>query len=331
MKELIRALVETFGPSGQEDAVRALLMDTLRDHVDEMRTDALGNLITLKRGAGGGKRVMLASHMDELGLVVSHIDDKGFARFQTLGGVSPLTLTGARVRFANGTPGVIAWDYWLQRRDAAPKVEELFIDTGATSAEDAGIGVGDIACYDRSFAEMGGRLTAKAFDDRIACAIAAQALLELEETPHDVYAVFTTQEELGTRGAMTAAFGISPDLGIAIDVTKNGDTPEAEPMAVSLGLGPAVKIKDSSMIAHPGVRDWMIATAEANGIPYQREVLAMGGTDARAIQMTKQGIPAGCLSIPCRYVHTPSEVVDYQDVLNSVKLLKAMLSGPIAI
>jgi len=143
--------------------------------------------------------------------------------------------------------------------------------------------------------------------------------------------VFTTQEEVGTRGAMTAAYGIEPDVAVAIDVTLTGDTPEARPMAVALGQGPAVKIKDSGMIAHAGVRDWMIRTAETNDIPFQREVLEAGTTDAYSIQTTRQGIPAGCLSIPCRYVHTPSEMVDYGDVLNSVRLLKAMLSGPIAI
>ena len=210
-------------------------------------------------------------------------------------------------------------------------MEELFIDLGATSPADAPMGVGDVACFDRPLEDLGRRLVAKAMDDRIACAIAAQTLLELQSTPHDVYFVFTTQEEVGPRGAMTAAFGIEPDVAVAIDVTLTGDTPEAKPMAVALGQGPAIKIKDSGMIAHPGVKDWMIRTAEAHGIPFQREVLAGGTTDAAAIQTTRAGVPAGCLSIPCRYVHTPSEMVDYGDVLNSVRLLKALLSGPIAI
>ncbi|MEN6479746.1 MAG: M42 family metallopeptidase [Anaerolineales bacterium] len=330
MKTLIQELVETFGPSGYEDAVRTLLSDRIGGAVDEVRTDALGNLIAHKKGSGQGLRVMLAAHMDEIGLVVSHIDQQGFARFQTVGGVWPITLVSGRVRFANGAAGVIGWEYWLQKSEL-PKMDELFIDLGATSAADAPVAVGDVACFDRPFQDLGKRLVAKAMDDRIACAIAVQTLRELQETPNDIYVVFSTQEEVGTRGAMTAAFGIAPDVAVAIDVTDTGDTPEAIPMAVSLGGGPAIKIKDSGMIAHAGVKDWMIRTAEQAGIPYQREVLTAGTTDAYSIQTTRAGVPAGCLSIPCRNIHTPSEIVDYDDVLNSVRLLRAMLSAPITL
>jgi len=330
MKDMIKTLVEAFGPSGRESVVSALLADLVRPFVDEVRSDNMGNLIAYKKGSGGGLRVMLAAHMDEIGLVVSHIDRKGFARFQTVGGVSPLTLLGNRVRFANGATGVVGWEYWLQKREL-PKMEELFIDLGATSPADAPVEVGDICCFDRPMVDLGKRLVAKAMDDRIACAVAAQTLIELGDTPNDVYAVFTTQEEVGPRGAMTAAFGIDPDVAVAIDVTDTGDTPKAAFMAVELGGGPAVKIKDSGMIAHEGVKDWMIRSAEAAGIPYQREVLDAGTTDAMVIQTTRAGIPSGCLSIPCRHIHTPSEMVDHDDVLNSVRLLKAMLSEPIAI
>jgi len=330
MKTLIKSLVETFGPSGQEAAVSSLLAKIVGAYADEVRTDNMGSLIVHKKGTGAGKRVMLAAHMDEIGLVISHIDKQGFARFQTVGGVLPMTLVGGRVRFANGAAGVIGWEYWFQKREL-PKMEELFIDLGATSTDDAPVGIGDVACFDRPFEDLGRRLASKAMDDRIACAIAAQTLIELPETPHDVYVVFTTQEEVGTRGAMTAAFGIEPDVAVAIDVTDTGDTPKATPMAVSLGGGPAIKIKDSGMIAHAGVKDWMIRTAEGQGIPYQREVLNLGTTDAYSIQTTRAGIPSGCLFIPCRNIHTPSEIVDYDDVLNSVRLLKAMLSAPIAI
>jgi putative aminopeptidase FrvX len=330
MKDMIKTLVEAYGPSGRESAVSALLADLVRPHVDETRSDKMGNLIARKKGFGGGLRVMLAAHMDEIGLVVSHIDCQGLVRFQTVGGVSPLTLTGNRVRFGNGATGVVGWEYWLQKREL-PKMEELFIDVGASSPEEVPVQVGDTGCFDRPMVDLGKRLVSKAMDDRIACAVLAQTLAELGDTPNDVYAVFTTQEEVGPRGAMTAAFGIEPDVAVAIDVTDTGDTPKATPMAVSLGGGPAVKIKDSGMIAHPGVKDWMVRTAESAGIPFQREVLNAGTTDAMVIQTTRAGIPTGCLSIPCRYIHTPSEMVDYDDVLNCVRLLKAMLSGPIAI
>lgn len=331
MKTLIRNLVEAWGPSGYEGHVRALIAGYLRDHADDIRIDALGNLIVLKKGAGtGGRKVMVAAHMDEIGVIITHVDEKGFMHFGAVGGVFPLTLVGSRVRFANGAIGVIGWEKWL-RETQLPAWGELFIDVGASDPASAPVGVGDIAAFVRPFVDMGDRMVAKSMDDRIACAIAVQTALELPETPNDVYFCFTVQEELGTRGAIVSAFGVAPDVGLAVDVTPVGDTPEAKHMAVSLGQGPAIKVKDSGMIAHPGVKDWMVRTATRENIPYQLEVLERGTTDARSIQTSRQGVPAGCLSIPCRYVHTPSEMVDYGDVQNAVKLLTALLRDTIAI
>jgi endoglucanase len=178
--------------------------------------------------------------------------------------------------------------------------------------------------------EVGGHLTSKAMDDRIGCAVLVQTMRDLQSSPHDLYFVFSSQEEVGLRGATTGAFGIAPDVGIAVDVTFALDTPEPmAKMAVVLEGGPAIKVKDGGMLATPWVKEWMVQTAEAKGIPYQLEVLVGGTTDAKAIQTTQAGIPAGCLSIPTRYIHSPSETVSYSDVLNSVKLMVAMLSGPI--
>jgi endoglucanase len=333
MKELIKRLVESYGPSGREEQVRELIVEMVSPHADKVRTDALGNVIALKRGTGSGQTIMVASHMDEIGVIVTWVDAKGYLRFAPTGGVSPVTLVGSRVRFANGTTGVIGWERWM-RPDAGtrrPEMDELYIDVAATSREDAPVGVGDAAVFVRPFEDLGSRLIAKAMDDRIACAVAIQALMEAGMTAHDVCYVFTVQEEVGTRGAMTAAYGIEPTLGLAIDVTLVGDTPKARPMAVSLGQGPAIKVMDSGMLAHAGVVRWMTATAEATGIPYQREVLLAGSTDARAIQMSRAGVPSGCLSIPCRYVHTPSEMVDFGDVQQSVALLVALLKSDIAL
>lgn len=327
MKELIRQLVEAYGPSGHEEQIRGLIEGLVAPHADEVRTDAMGNLIARKRGSGNGAPVMIAAHMDEIGLVVTYVDEKGFLRFAPTGGVSPVTLVGGRVRFANGVTGVIGWEKWF-RPDAGtsrPEISELYIDVGASSREDAPVGVGDAAGFVRPFEELGDRLVAKALDDRVSCAVAIQALAEIQETPNDLYFCFTVQEEVGTRGAVTAAYGIEPALGLAVDVTLVGDTPKARPMAVSLGQGPAIKIMDTGMLAHPSVVRWMIATAEEEGIPYQREVLQGGSTDARAIQLSRSGVPSGCLSIPCRYVHTPSEMVDYGDVQQAVRLLAALL------
>lgn len=328
MKELIKALVEAYGPSGSEDQVRELIAAEVKGIASNVRVDALGNLIATLNGKGGGRRIMLAAHMDEIGVVVSHVDEKGFLRFQAVGGVSARNLIGGRVRFAGGQRGVIGAEQKGLGRGDVPRLDQLFIDVGATSKESSLVGVGDVACFDRDFVDLGGRLVAKALDDRIACAVLIQAMKELGETPHELHFCFTVQEELGLRGAQTAAFGIDADLGIAVDVTLSGDTPEAHTMAVALGDGPAIKVKDRGMLTHRGLRQWMIDTARAAGIPYQLEVLEAGTTDGMAMQTAKAGMPVGVLSIPTRYVHTPSEMVDYGDVLNSVRLLVALLEGP---
>ena len=330
MKELIRQLVESYGPSGCEGATRALIEGFIAPYADDIRIDVMGNLIAHKAGNGKGKKVMIAAHMDEIGLIVTHIDQKGFVRFGPIGGVQALTCVGGRVRFGNGAQGVIMCENWFKDRKM-PEWTQLYMDVGATSPDDCPVKVGDAAGFVRPMTEMGNRLVAKSMDDRIACAVVAQTMMEIESTSNDLYFVFTTQEEVGVRGATTAAYAIEPEIGIAVDVTATGDTPECVPMAVALGDGPAVKVMDRGALSHPGVKDWMMRTAQANGIPYQIEVLQFGGTDASAMQMTRAGVAAGCLSIPARYVHTPSETVDYNDVLNSVELLVAMLSGEIAI
>ncbi len=334
MKELIKELTEAYGPSGNEGAVRDIIRKQVKDHVDEWKVDPLGNLIALrkrkpKRGVES-RKIMLAAHMDEIGVIISYVDDKGFMRFTRVGGVNPLTLLGSRVLFEDGSIGVIGREK-PEKPDEFPSLDKMYIDVGAVDKAHLTKKVGDMATFLRPFADLGQRLTAKAFDDRIGCAILVQTLLDLKTTPHDVYAVFTVQEEVGLRGALTSAFGVEPDVAVAVDITLSGDTPEAHPMAVSLGAGPAIKVKDSGMLAHPGVKEWMIQTAERLDLPYQLEVLERGTTDAMAIQTSRAGVAAGVLSIPCRYAHTPSETVDYHDVQNAVKLLVGLLSGPVTI
>jgi endoglucanase len=186
-----------------------------------------------------------------------------------------------------------------------------------------------VAAFERPFLDMGDRLVAKSMDDRIGCAVAIEALRALKSTQHEVYFVFTTQEEVGTRGAETSAYGIDPDLGFSIDVTAWGDTPGQKGFQMELGKGPAIKIKDGGMLSDPRIVNWMIHTAEKAKLPYQREVLLGGTTDARAMQIVRSGVPVGCISIPCRYVHTPSEMIDINDVQNAVKLITALLSTPV--
>jgi putative aminopeptidase FrvX len=329
MKPLIQKLTETFSPSGYEIAIREVIRKEIKPLADEIHVDALGNLIARKgKKSTKGMKIMLAGHMDEIGLMATHIDENGFIRFTGIGGIRPQALTGGRVHFVDGACGVIGSDR-ITDQTKAPSLEQCFIDVGASSKRDCPVKVGDVCGFERPFIDLGKRLVAKAMDDRIACAIMIEVMRSLKESPHELYYVFTTQEEVGMRGATTSAFGIDPDLGLSVDVTATGDTPKSSKMEVSLGKGPAVKVKDGGMLADPRVVNWMIKTAEKVKLPCQREVLEGGTTDARAIQLTRSGVPVGCLSVPCRYVHTPSEMVDYDDVQNAVKLLKALLSVPI--
>lgn len=334
MNDLIRTLVEAYGPSGFEDQVRDLIRPIVEPYADNIIVDAMGNLIVHKRAAGDDPnplKVMVAAHMDEIGVMVSHITEKGFLRFTNIGGVYPHTLLGGRVRFAGGVLGIIGSDQ-LEEMSQVHPLNKHFIDVGATSREDCPVRVGDAAHFDRSFEARGRHLTAKSMDDRIGCVVAIEALRRLPaDVQHDHYFVFSVQEEVGTRGAEVAANGILPDVSIALDVTRTGDVPEARPMDVRLGDGPAIKVKDSGMISHPGLVRLMRRRAEEAGIAYQLEVLEGGSTDARSMQLAGPGSAAGCISIPCRYIHTPSETVDAEDVEGCIKLLVAVLSGDIDI
>lgn len=328
VKDSIRKLTEAYGPSGHEEEIREILRSEVEPVADEVRVDTLGNLIALKKGSGRGSRVMLAAHIDEIGLIISYVDKGGFLRFQPMGGIDPMTLVGGRVQFADGAVGVIAPE---DRQDfrKEPDLAKLYIDIGASSPEDAKDRLGQAVSFVRPFADLGQRIMAKALDDRIGCAVLVEVLRQLENSLHDVYFVFSTQEEVGLRGARTSAYGLDPEVGIAVDITVAADTPEAPKMAMRLGAGPCIKVMDSGMLAHPGIKNLLIETAEAQGIPYQLEVLARGTTDAAAIQLARGGVPAGCLSIACRYFHTPSEMVDMRDVENTVKLLLAVLAAPV--
>jgi endoglucanase len=333
MKKLLQQLTEAFSPSGYEDNVRAIVRAEVESLADEIKVDALGNLIVRRKPSrlnGDTKKIMIAAHMDEIGLIVSHVDAKGFVRFSPIGSVFRRYVPGGRVRFLNGTQGVIGYDR-LESINDMPTLDKTFIDVGATSQKDCPVKIGDIAAFDRPFAEIGNRLVGKSLDNRVGVLVAIETLRALKDksTPHDLYFVFTTQEEVGTRGAGTSAYGVDPDIGIAVDVTPTGDTPHALRMEMALGKGPCIKFQDVGAISDSRLVQWMIAVAEKNKIPYQREVLLVGGTDAKAIQSVRAGVPIGCISIPVRYVHSPSEMVDFTDVQNTVKLLAAVLRTPI--
>ncbi len=333
MNQLLKTLTEAFGPSGYEDAVRDVILKEVKPLADETRVDALGNLIARKKpsaGAKNPKKIMFAAHMDEIGVIASHIDKNGFVRFAGIGGVFGRYTLGARVRFINGARGLVGYDK-LEGVHDVPAINKMYIDVGATSEKDCPVKIGDIAVFEQAFTEMGSRIAAKSLDDRAGVWALIETLRAIKSTPNDLYFVFTAQEEVGSRGAGVAAYGIDPDFGVAVDVTSTGDTPASLKMAMELGKGPCVKFRDLGAISDPRVVDWIIQTAEKAKIPYQREVLLMGGTDASEMQTARAGVPSGAVSIPLRYVHSASEMVDVEDLKNTVKLLTAMAAKPVNI
>ena len=324
--EILEALNQTHGPSGDEGGVREKIAELAKPWAEEMFTDTLGNLIIHKKG--DGPRVMLAAHMDSIGFIVTHIEKEGFLRVGRLGGISPKEAAYAAVRFKNGVRGVFAPE---EKADFGKlKLDECFIDIGAENKEEARklVQVGDTCVYDRSIRTRGGRVMGPYLDDRIACAVLLCALERIEKPACDLYLVFTVQEEVGLRGARTAAWWAEPDVGIAVDVTDVDDTPGSEKSGTAqLGRGAAVKVMDSSVICHPEVVARLEELARREGIPVQRDILRTGGTDAGAIHTTRLGVKAGGISIPCRYIHTPAETADLQDAKACVRLVTAFVQA----
>ena len=325
--QLLENILTAYGPSGHEGRVADVIRTALEGHVDEMYTDVMGNLIAVKKGDGTGKRIMTSAHMDHIGLAVVDADENGFLRVCNVGGIRAAKMVSGHVVFENGVHGVVGAD---EKVKGELQVSDLYIDIGAASKEEAlgMVALGDMCVMAPRVTKLGkNRLASPAMDDRIACYVQAQAVLELDkENKNDVIAVFSVQEEVGLRGATTAAYAAEPDLGIAVDVTGVGDVPGvATKVPVSLGKGAAIKIMDRSLICTPCVVEMMEKLAKENGIAHQREVLPYGGTDAGAIQRSRGGVATGAISIPCRYIHSEAETVDLDDVKACVELLKACL------
>ena len=327
MKELLQKLTQIPGPSGYESVVRETIRAEIKPYVKEIKVDAMGNLIA-KAGqkTEQGLHIMIAAHMDEIGIIVSHIEKNGLVRFSNIGTVLPRYLPGSRVRFLNGTRGVINSDKPEDLSKIQP-VSKCYIDVGAASEKDCPVKTGDLAVFDREFIDLGLRVTSKALDNRSSCALLIETIKAVKDTPHELNFVFSTQEEVGARGATTAAYGMEVDLGIALDVTPVGNLLGVK-MQVNLGQGPAIKVRDVGYIADSNVVNWMVASAKALKIPYQLEVLDIGSTDARVMQISKAGMLSGVLSLPCRYVHSPSEMIDMVDYENALKLMTHLLSQP---
>lgn len=328
MEELIRTLTAAYGPSGRETPVADIIEELLTAKVDSFRRDALGNLICEKKGTSQtGKRIMLSAHMDQIGLVVTHIEKEGFLRVSNVGGISLANSRMRHVRFASGVQGVLV-EQPLKAGETS-SLRTYYIDIGAKDAQEAltMVQIGDVAIYAEELFKVGEhRLAAPAMDDRSACALLVSVMQALPACENTVVAVFSTQEEVGCRGAQTAAYSVQPDEGIALDVTLAGDSPEDRKLAIDLGQGPAIKIMDARSISNPGMVAALAAAADRAGVPYQREVLPYGGTDASAMQLSRGGMPVCTVSIPCRNVHSACEMVDMRDMDGAKTLITAYLA-----
>lgn len=338
--EILERLANASGVTGREDEVKSLMIKYLKPYADEVKEDKIGNVVAIKKGKKNAPKLMLAAHMDEIGLLVKTITKEGFLQFMKMGGIDDRVLLAQKVMVCteNGLlHGIIgSKPPHIQKEDERKRVlasDELFIDIGAENQEETrkmGVRIGDPVEFDIKFAKLSKDVViGKAFDDRAGCVAMIEVMKRLEKTDCTIFAVGTVQEEVGCRGAVTSAFGLSPDLGIALDVTVAGDTPgvkESE-APVKLGKGPSLGIADSGLITHPKVLKLLIDTAEENKIPYQLEAGLAGTTDASRIALAREGVPSGPLSIPTRYIHSPTSMINLTDVENVVKLTLAAVKN----
>ncbi|MGQ9841542.1 MAG: M42 family metallopeptidase [Anaerolineae bacterium] len=341
LRDLLERLSNEVGPAGHEKAVRALIKAEVADLVDRVEVDGLGNLITFKAGTGPEPRlqVMLAAHMDEVGFMITEVGKGGTLSFRPVGVLDPRLLLAKRVIIGDErVPGVIGAPVpHLQRGNSANKVldiDDLAIDIGAADqkAAEGKVKVGDYGTFATRFTVLSDdpawpTVRGKAFDDRAGCA--ALIALLAERYPVDVYGVFTVQEEVGLRGARVAAYRVAPDAAIALEGTICDDLPqppdEDSTPVTRLGDGPAITLMDRSMVSHPGLLRLLRETAEAEGIRVQYKAPGLGGTDSGAIHLTRAGVPAITVAVPCRYIHGPAAILNLNDLANTVKLVAAAL------
>ncbi|PLS02585.1 M42 family metallopeptidase [Neobacillus cucumis] len=334
---MLKDLTDAKGIPGNEREVREVMKKYIAPYADEITHDGLGSLIAKKVGKEGGPKIMVAGHLDEVGFMITQIDDKGFLRFQTVGGWWGQVMLAQRVTIVtrkgevtgiigSKPPHVLS----AEARKKPIEIKDMFIDIGASSREEAkewGVRPGDMVVPYFEFTVMNNEkmLLAKAWDNRIGCAIAIDVLRQLKDVDHPnvVYGVGAVQEEVGLRGAKTATYKIQPDIGFAVDVGIAGDTPgisEREAMS-KMGKGPQVVVYDASMVAHKGLRDFVTDTADELNIPYQFESIPGGGTDAGSIHLTHNGVPALAITIATRYIHSHAAMLHRDDYENAVKLI----------
>ncbi|MGF3522188.1 MAG: M42 family metallopeptidase [Candidatus Bathyarchaeia archaeon] len=338
LPENLERLSNASGIAGREAEVRDLMAELLKPYVDEVKVDKLENIIAIKKGKKSQPKIMLAAHMDEVGLMVKHITKEGFIKFTKMGGIDDRILLAQKVHVyteKGALPGVIgSKPPHIQKEEERKKImtyDELFIDVGAENREDAqqmGIKIGDPVGFDGKYTKLcKDTVMGKAFDNRVGCAVMIETLKQLEKADCTVYAVGTVQEEVGLRGAATAAFSIEPDVALALDVTVAGDMPGVREFdtSVKMGKGPALTVSDAGLITHPTVLRWLIDAASESKIPYQLETGLMGTTDAARISLTRQGVPSGTISVPTRYIHSPMGLISLKDAENAAKLAAATI------
>jgi putative aminopeptidase FrvX len=334
---MLKDLTDAKGIPGNESEVRNVMKEYISPYADEITTDGLGSLIAKKTGQENGPKIAVTGHLDEVGFMVTQIDDKGFLRFQPVGGWWSQVMLAQRVTIVTrkgDVTGIIGSKpphiLSPEARKKPVEIKDMFIDIGAASREEAqewGVRPGDMVVPYFEFTVMNNEklLLAKAWDNRIGCAIAIDVLKQLQGTDHPnvVYGVGAVQEEVGLRGARTSTFKIQPDIGFAVDVGVAGDTPGVSEREAQgkMGKGPQIVIYDASMVSHKGLRDFVTDTADECNIPYQYESMPGGGTDAGSIHLTANGVPALAITIPTRYIHSHAAMLHRDDYENTVKLL----------
>jgi endoglucanase len=333
---LLKRLIETPGVPGREEQQREIAREELGALTDEVRTDALGSVIGTKRGRDD-VRVMVAAHTDEIGFLVKYIDDKGFLRLHTLGGHDPANMVSQRVVVTTANGEALRGAFQPQRKpphiagdeaDTVPKAGDFFVDLGMPAETvKKKVRIGDYAVMDRPLEKVGANFIGKAMDDRIGVFVMYEALRAMGDYGATVYAVATSQEEVGWRGAAASGSALEPTVVVAIDVTLAIDIPGVEngDEISPLGKGAALTIMDGYSISHPKLVEHFRSIAERESIPHQMEILPSGGTDAGEVQRLHGGVPAITLSIPCRYIHTPNEMVNAGDVQAATTLLARYL------
>ncbi len=332
--ELLEKLSNAFGPSGNETEVAEILRAELEEYADETHLDKLGNILFYHHGKDGYPKIMLSAHMDEIGFLVTFVEENGFLRFDTLGGITNNIMPGQRLLFRGEKGplrGIIGTKpphiMTIEEQNKITPKEDLFIDIGADTQQQAiqkGADVGMVGVFDVEFTNLGdGYYMGKAFDDRAGCTVLEEAFKAMKDSPYNRVAVGSVQEELGMRGARTSAWQVDPDFGLAIEGTFVADVPGTRPDRVSSRIkgGPVLTIMDRTVFAHPMILKTLTKIAKDKSIPFQFKKVPVGGTDAGAIHLNKAGVPSGTVAVPCRYIHGPAQIAHIDDLRNTTQLV----------